>query len=88
MKKEFCIIGRVDGCPLWKIKKNGDKYTMGNGYFNPEFDNLRLPLELLHKTIKANIWKDTLEDAVRILGGQENVENLSRQELIDYLMKF
>lgn len=85
--KEFKIMGRVDGCPVWEITKHGDTYTMTNGYLKTEYDNLRLPLELLHKSIGANVWKDTLKDAAKILGGQ-GTENWSKDELVEYLMKF
>ena len=87
MTAKIGIKGRVDGCPVWTITKDGDKYTLRGSYWNTEFDSLRLPLELLQKSIGANIWKDTLVDAVKAFGGQ-GAENWSKQELIEFLMKF
>lgn len=84
---EFRIKGKLDGCPLWEITKTENGYMLWHWGIGSEFDNLRLPLELLQKSIGANIWKDTLKDAVKLLGGQD-ADNWSKDEMIEYLMKF
>lgn len=94
---EFCIKGKAAGCPVWEIREEDRGYSMSNGKFVSMFDELRLPLELLQKTIRAELWKDTLIDAVIIIdrenfrSGEEwesDVRNWSRQDLIDYLMEW
>ena len=84
---EFRIKGKADGCPIWEITKKGNTYILWHWGIGSEFDSLRLPLELLQKSIGARLWKDTLVDAVKILGGQD-AEKMNKEELIDYLMQF
>lgn len=85
---EFRIKGKLDGCPIWEITKEESGYKLWHWGIATEFDNLHLPLELLNKSVGANICKSTLIEAVKFFGEYDDVEDWSKEELIEYLLKF